>query len=191
VTPGVASLQMIRQLKGKSTCHPKMEVVYVEKKSKRSKDVALVALWAALYAALVYAFAPISFEVVQFRVADILPPSIAKKWKLAVGYAMGCLAANCVSPFVGPWDLSFMPVMSFVAGSLGYLAAKLWKKYDYYVCGAVHAVVIAPAVSFMLLQLFNIPMLLSFPSLLVSELVLGVIGATLFKAVEKRWIWWK
>jgi uncharacterized membrane protein len=161
-------------------------------KLKRStKDVALITTWAALYAAMVYVFAPISFQALQFRIAGILRPAIAKKWILTFGYAIGVAVANIISPFVGVWELVFMPIMSFVAGTLGYLAAKLTSKYDYYVCGAVIAVVIPLTVSYMLNQLFALPILVTFPMLLVSEQAVNVIGATLFKAIERRWVWWK
>jgi len=159
-------------------------------KHNSTKNVALVSIWAALYAVLTYVFAPISFQALQFRVADILPPSIAKKWILAVGYAIGCVVANIFSPFVGPWELVFMPIMSFVAGILGYLAAKLSSKWDYYICGVVHAVVISGAVTYMLCALFALPALETFVLILVSELILGLVGATLFKLIEKRWVWW-
>jgi uncharacterized membrane protein len=191
VTQDVASLQMIRQPKGKSTCHSKMEVVCMENESRRAKDVALVSLWAALYAVLVIIFQPISFQALQFRVAGILRPAIAKKWILVFGYAIGVVVGNVFSPFVGFWELVFMPIMSLVAGILGYLAAKLIPKYDYYVCGVVIAVIIPLAVSYMLNQLFGLTMLATFPMLLVSEQIVNFIGATLFKAIEKRWMWWK
>jgi len=155
-----------------------------------SKDLAQIGIFASLYAALVYLFAPISFQELQFRVADILPPAIARKWKLAIGYALGCVAANVVSPFSGAWELIFMPFMSFVAGIFGYLAARICRSYDYYIFGVVHAAIIALSVSFMLYQLFNIPMYVTFPMLLVSEQIVNFIGASLFKAIEKRWVWW-
>jgi uncharacterized membrane protein len=157
----------------------------------RTKDVALISIWAALYAALVYVFASISFEALQFRVADILPPAIAKKWILAIGYAIGCVVANLVSPFAGPWELIFMPAMSFIAGMLGYFAAKLWSSWDYYICGIVHAVVISLSVAYMLHMLSALPMFETFIPIFVSELILGFIGATLFKLIERRWTWWK
>jgi len=156
----------------------------------KTKDLALIGIWASLYATLVYVFAPISFQALQFRVAGILRPAIAKKWILTIGYAIGVVAGNLVSPFAGAWELIFMPFMSFVAGTLGYLAAKISKKYDYYICGMVIAVIIPLAVSFMLYQLFNIPMYVTFPMLLVSEQIVNFIGASLFKAIEKRWVWW-
>ena len=156
----------------------------------KSRDVTLIGIWATLYAILVYIFAPISFQALQFRVADILPPSIAKKKLLAVAYAIGVVAGNIISPYAGPWDLGFMPFMSFVAGIFGYYAAKLYSKLDYYICGVVESIVIALSVSFMLEQLLTVPMFITFPMLLVSELILSIIGAVIFKLIERRWVWW-
>ena len=163
----------------------------MENESRRAKDVALVSVWAALYAVLVIIFQPISFQALQFRVAGILRPAIAKKWILVFGYAIGVVVGNVFSPFVGFWELVFVPIMSLVAGILGYLAAKLIPKYDYYVCGVVIAVIIPLAVSYMLNQLFGLMMLVTLPMLVVSEQIVNFIGATLFKAIEKRWMWWK
>jgi len=156
-----------------------------------SKDIAQMAFFASLYAVLVWLFQPISFYELQFRVADILPPAIAKKWKLAIAYAVGCVVANIISPFVSIWELIFMPFMSFVAGILGYWAAKLYSKADYYICGVVHAVVVAPAVSYMLEQIFFIPLLVSLPMIFTSELVTGILGAMIFKLIERRYVWWE
>ncbi|MCR6691715.1 MAG: QueT transporter family protein [archaeon YNP-LCB-003-016] len=157
-----------------------------------TKDVALISLYAALYATLVYIFTPISFQALQFRVAGILRPAIAKKWKLAIAYAIGVIAGNIVSPFVGAWELVFMPIMSFISGILGYLAGRLYRKLDYYICGVVIALIIPLSVSFMLNQLFNLPMTLTFPMLLVSEQIVNFIGATIFKFIEQRFgDWWK
>jgi uncharacterized membrane protein len=68
----------------------------------KTRDLTLVAIFAALYAALVYVFAPISFLALQFRVAGVLRPAIAKKRILVIGYAIGVVVGNLFSPFVGP-----------------------------------------------------------------------------------------
>ena len=68
----------------------------------KTRDLALVTVFASLYAALVYLFAPISFYALQFRVAGVLRPSIARKWILAFGYAIGVVVGNIFSPFTGP-----------------------------------------------------------------------------------------
>jgi uncharacterized membrane protein len=155
----------------------------------KSRDLALVAAFAALYALLVYVFSPISFYALQFRVAGILRPAIAKKWVLAVGYALGVVVGNVFSPFSGPYELLFMPFMSFVAGVAGYLAARPFKG-NYFVAGSVIAVIIPVSISWMLNQLFNLPILLTFLYLLVSEQIVCFLGSSLFKLIETRFKWW-
>lgn len=155
----------------------------------RSKDLSLVAVFASLYAVLVYVFAPISFFALQFRVAGILRPSIARKWILAIGYAIGVVVGNIFSPFAGPYELLFMPVMSFLAGTIGYLVAKPFKN-NYFIAGAVIATVIPLSVSWMLNQMFNLPIFATLPYLLISEQIICFMGATLFKLIETRFKWW-
>ncbi len=156
----------------------------------QSKDVALTAIYAALYAALVYVTIPFSFGVAQVRIAGALRPAIAKKWILAVGYAVGVVVANVFSPFAGPWDLLFMPVMSFVAGIAGYLAAKPLN-HNYFVSGAVTATIIAVSLSYMFEQLGIAPMFVALPYLFVVEQAVCLIGALIFKAIDVRFKWWK
>ncbi len=154
-----------------------------------SRDMSIVAVFAALYAVLVYLFAPVSFYALQFRVAGILRPSIARKWVLAVGYGIGVVVANIFSPFAGPYELIFMPIMSFVAGMLGYLIAKPLKN-NYFIAGAFIATTISISVSWMLNQLFNLPIFATLPYLFISEQTICFIGASLFKLIETRFKWW-
>jgi len=154
-----------------------------------SRDLSLVAVFAALYAVLVYLFAPISFYALQFRIAGILRPGIARKWVLAVGYAIGVVIGNFFSPFTGPYELVFMPIMSFLAGSFGYLIAKPLRN-NYFVAGAVIAAIISISVSWMLNQLFNLPLFATLPYLFISEQAVCLIGAIVFKLIEARFKWW-
>ena len=153
------------------------------------KDLALTIIFAALYPALVIAFAPISFGVAQFRIAGILRPAIAKKRFLALSYGIGVLIGNFVSPFAGPWDLVFMPIMSIIAGLAGFLVAKSFKQ-NYFVSGAVTAIIIAFSLSFMFEQLGISPFLVALPMLLVTELAACIIGAVVFTLIDKRFKWW-
>ncbi len=155
----------------------------------QTKDVALIALYAALYAALVYITIPLSFGIAQFRIAGALRPGIAKKWLLAFGYALGVLVANFFSPFAGPWDLIFMPAMSLVAGLAGFLAAKPFKG-NFFVAGVVTAAIIAVSLSFMFEQFGSGPMLVNLPFLLVFEQVVCLIGASIFTLIERRYHKW-
>ena len=155
-----------------------------------TKDLALTIIFAALYAALVVVFSPISFGVAQFRIAGALRPAIAKKWILSFGYGLGVLVGNFFSPFVGPWDLVFMPVMSIIAGLAGFLAAKQFKQ-NYFVSGAVTATIIAFSLSFMFEQLGISPFLVALPMLLVTELAACIIGAVVFTLIDRRFEWWQ
>ena len=155
-----------------------------------TKDLALTIIFAALYAALVVVFSPIAFGVAQFRVAGVLRPTMAKKSVLSFGYGLGVLIGNFFSPFAGPWDLVFMPVMSIIAGLTGFLAAKQFKQ-NYFVCGAVTAAVIALSLSFMFEQLGISPFIAALPLLLVTEFAACLIGAVMFTLIDKRFKWWQ
>jgi len=156
----------------------------------KSRDISLVAIYASLYAAMVWLLAPISFFALQFRVAGVIRPAIAKKPILALGYAIGVVVGNLFSPFAGIYELIFMPIMSLVAGVVGYALGKVFGG-SYIVTGVVIATVIPISVSWMLNQLFSLPLLVTLPSLFVSEQVINLIGAALFRVIETNYKWWQ
>jgi uncharacterized membrane protein len=153
-----------------------------------TREISLVAVYAALYAALVIVFSPISFGPLQFRIAGVLRPGIAKLRILAVGYALGVIVGNLLSPFAGIYELLFMPAASLAAGILGYEVAK-HVGGSYWTCGLIIAAIIPICVAWMLLQLFNLPIIVTLPGLLVSELIINLIGAVIFTALERRMKW--
>jgi uncharacterized membrane protein len=155
-----------------------------------TRDLSLIAIFAALYVTLVYIFSPISFLPQQFRIAGVIRPAIAKKWILAIGYGLGVAVANLFSPFAGIYDLLFMPMMSLVAGLLGYVISRRFGN-NYFICGAVIATIIPLSLSWMFLQLFNEPILASFPLLLIGEQAVCLIGSVVFQAIETRFKWWQ
>ena len=113
----------------------------------------------------------------------------ALKWILAFGYAIGVIIGNLFSPFVGLYELLFMPAMSLFAGLLGYAIANRFNN-NYFINGAIIATIIALSVSWMLLQLVNLPMTATLPYLFVSEQVVCLVGAGVFRLVETRFKWW-
>ena len=155
-----------------------------------TKDVALTAIFAALYIGLGRVFAPISFLALQFRIAGVIRPAMAKKPLLVVGYAIGVVITNFFSPFAGFLELVFMPLMSIVAGLAGYYAAKSFGK-SYVVAGAVIAVIIPISVSWMLNQLLELPMVVTLPGLLLSEQIVNALGSIVFRAVDTRYRWYE
>ena len=155
-----------------------------------TRMISLVTIYAALYAALVIVFSPISFYAFQFRVAGIIRPGIARMRILSLGYAIGVIVGNLFSPFSGIYELLFMPVMSLVAGIVGYEVAKYFK-HRYFVCGIVIALIIPLSVAWMLNQLFGLPILATLPGLIISEQLVNFFGSTLFQLMEKRVRWWE
>jgi uncharacterized membrane protein len=83
----------------------------------RTKDLALIALYAALYAALVVVLGPFSYGPLQIRIADSLLAAVPLLGFAGVlGHTLGVFIANLSSPFV-PFDLlNVIPsfVMAFV-----------------------------------------------------------------------------
>jgi len=153
------------------------------------KDLALTIVFASLYAVLVYINIPLSFSVLQFRIAGVLRPAIGKKWILAIGYAVGVVVANIFSPF-GVYDLVFMPVVSLLAGLAGYLVARKFNG-NYFITGAVIAVIVPIALSWMLNHILDFPLIETFVYLLISEQIVCFIGALIFRAIDTRFKWWK
>ena len=155
-----------------------------------TRDITLVAVFAALYAALVAAFAPISFFALQFRFAGVIRPAVAKKPILSVGYALGVVIGNLFSPFAGFHELVFMPGMSLIAGLAGYYTAKAFDG-SYFVAGVVIASIIPLSVSWMLNQLFGLPIVATLPGIFVSEQVVNVLGSVIFRAIDTRYRWYE
>ena len=155
----------------------------------QTRDITLVAVYAALYTAMVMVFTPLSFYALQFRIAGVIRPAIAKKPLLAVGYAIGVAIANLFSPFAGIHELVFMPLMSLIAGLAGYYAAKAFDR-SYIVAGATIAIIIPLSVSWMLNQLFSLPIAATLPGLFISEQGVNLLGAFIFKAVDTRFRWY-
>jgi uncharacterized membrane protein len=155
-----------------------------------TRELSMVAVFAALYAALVVAFSPISFGPLQLRVAGVLRPGIARVRLLAAAYALGVVVGNVVSPYAGVYELLFMPAASLAAGLIGYEAAKRLGG-GYWTCGVVIGAIIPVCVAWMLQQLFALPIVASLPGLLISELLVNVVGSLAFTALDRRFRWWQ
>lgn len=89
----------------------------------RSRSVAEASLFAALYAVGVLLLAPISFGVLQVRVADaLIPLSILFGWPVVAGVTLGNLVANTLGSPFGAVDVLGGSAANFIAS---YLAMKI------------------------------------------------------------------
>ena len=85
-----------------------------------TRRVVLVAILAALYAVLTWGVAPISYGPIQFRVSEVLKVFVLFDPWLVLGIGIGTLFANLTSPFVGPWELVWMPFTDMAGGLLAW-----------------------------------------------------------------------
>lgn len=85
-----------------------------------TRKVVLVAVVAALYVVLTVGLAPISYSFIQFRVSEVLKVLVLFDPWLALGIGIGTFIANLASPFVGPWELVWMPLTDMAGGVLAW-----------------------------------------------------------------------
>jgi uncharacterized membrane protein len=159
---------------------------YGERRKMRTKDLALITVFASLYAILTWILAPISFWALQFRVSEALKPAVAKKKQLCIAFMVGNFLANLLSPFAGIFELVFMPVVGNLF--VGYLAHKL-SRGNYWIAGLIFSTGVSCCVSWMLQQLFTLPMLVTLPMLWLSETIAMTLGSIVFGIIERRWRW--
>ena len=83
-----------------------------------SKQIALISIFAALYAIGVISLAPFSYGLVQVRIADaLLPLSIVFGMPAVIGLSLGTFIANTLNPTgnLGPIDIFGGTVTNFIA----------------------------------------------------------------------------
>lgn len=82
-----------------------------------SKQIALISIFAALYAIGVVFLAPFSYGLIQVRIADaLLPLSIVFGMPVVIGLSLGTFIANILNPVnLGPIDILGGTVTNFIA----------------------------------------------------------------------------
>lgn len=93
-----------------------------------SKDLALTAVFSALYAVLVLVLANVSFQIAQVRIADaLIPLSIVFGWPAVFGVTIGCAVANVASPMPSVIvDITLGSLANFIASTSAWLIGR-WK----------------------------------------------------------------
>jgi uncharacterized membrane protein len=153
----------------------------------KTKDLALISLYAALYAALVIVLGGISFGPVNVRIADAMVGAVPLLGIPGVlGHTLGVFVGNLYSP-LGPIDLlNTIPsfAMSFV---VYYMYRQTKNDYAVIVGCAAYSVVLGITVGWMLSAPFNIPLALSITYVIIGNLVATVlIGWPLFKLLKRN-----
>ncbi len=151
---------------------------------KRSVVVATAAVYAAMYVVLALLFSPISYGVVNLRVANILMglvPIIG--WPAIFGQALGVFVANqpALGDALGPIDLiNVVPSLVF--------AWVVWKlrRRSVFIGLTLYSVALGVSVSYALSYAFNLPLLVEIPQVTAGIfLATAVLGYIFYKAVSR------
>ena len=152
-----------------------------------SRSIALAAMLAALYAADVVFFAPISFQTIQVRVADaLLPLSVLFGLPAVIGLTLGVLAGNLFASPFGAIDVVGGTIANFVATLLALLIGERKFRGAWVAATSVEILVITLVVGTYLAFLTETPPLFSLLYVMVGEvLAVGVGGYLLLNAVNR------
>ena len=149
-----------------------------------TRKVVLIAVVAALYVVLTVGLAPISYSFIQFRVSEALKILVLFDPWLSLGIGFGTFLANMASPFVGPWELIWMPLTDVLGGILAWL---IYKKAHAAIAMGVYAVTTGLAVGLMLYVLGVGAFWLMVGTVAASELII-LIGGLPFMMFVGRWL---
>ncbi|TMI56642.1 QueT transporter family protein [Candidatus Bathyarchaeota archaeon] len=163
----------------------------------RSRNLALAALFAALYAALVVGLAPISNLPIQVRIADALMPlAILFGWPAILGLGIGTVVGNSAADSITGFPSASIG-LDIVGGSLvnllaGFLAWKIgqrsWRIWNrnasWFIATVIETALISLVVGGYLSFVFSIPLDLSILGILAGEVVaINIGGFTLLSII--------
>ncbi|NLY80875.1 MAG: QueT transporter family protein [Lysinibacillus sp.] len=152
----------------------------------KTKYLAVSAIIAALYIAVTYLIAPLSYGEVQFRIAEIFNHLIAFNPRYMLGVVLGVFIANLFSP-LGWFDLVFGVGHSIICLTILVIVSK-------YVKNIVARMLINSFVfTFMMwiiaLELklaLDLPFWLSWISCAIGEFIVLLIGIPIMQLLNKR-----
>lgn len=148
-------------------------------KSISVKLIAINAMIAGVYAALTLALSPIAYLEVQFRLSEIMVFIAFYNKKYIPGLVIGCFLANIPSP-LGIMDICFGTFSTLlVCITISYLKNR-------YIAAIVGSIITGIIIGAELYYALSIPFLLNATYVCIAELVVLLIGAIIFKSLEKN-----
>ena len=162
------------------------------KMNVNAKKLAVTAIFAALYAVGVIFLAPISFGVVQVRVADaLLPLSMIFGLPCAVGLSLGCVVSN-VYGGLGVIDIVGGAAANFVACTLAWYIGRKGGVFRRFSGTVAQTLAVTLIVGGYLAVIFQVPLEISLVGLAIGEVIaINAIGFPIQEAIRKSKIFSK
>lgn len=147
-----------------------------------ARKVARAALVAAVYVAVTFALAPISYGPFQFRVAEALTVLPILYIEAIPGLFIGCFVANILGG-LGPWDIFGGSLVTLIAALLTYRFRSSFIAYLSPIL--LNGLLVSAYVSY----LFKVPYPITAFSITISEavIVLGI-GMPLVRFLGRRYV---
>ncbi|HIM82776.1 MAG TPA: QueT transporter family protein [Nitrososphaerales archaeon] len=153
-----------------------------------SKQIALISIFAALYAIGVVFLAPFSYGLIQVRIADaLLPLSIVFGMPVVIGLSLGTFIANILNPVnLGPIDILGGTVTNFIATFVA------WKicgsnKVPFIVGIGCQIVIVSVIVGTYLSYLLGSTLIVGIGYLFIGTfLAVGILGSALVVIIKNR-----
>ncbi|MCL2691714.1 MAG: QueT transporter family protein [Candidatus Bathyarchaeota archaeon] len=153
----------------------------------KTKTIALMSTYAALYVALVLIFSETSFGPIQLRIADTLVAAVPLiGFAGVIGHTLGVFIGNIFSPDLGLIDL-LNTIPSFIMAFVVYFVYKKTNN-NYTVIGTciAYSAVLGTTVGWMLHYMFELPLIITIVTVTVGNIIASVlIGWPLFMVLKK------
>lgn len=147
--------------------------------NRKVQILAMNALIGAVYAVLTILISPIAYGALQMRLTEIIVLLACYNKKYIPGLTVGCLLANLASP-MGLYDIVFGTAATLIA-CIGMYYVK-----NVFVGALIGGVVNGLLVGLELYLAFELPFLINAFYVFAGEIIVLIIGAFIFKALEKN-----
>ncbi len=146
-------------------------------------QIVRLAIIGALYAVFTIVIAPFSYGPIQFRVSEIFKVFVLVDPVYALGIGIGTFFGNLASPFVGPWELVFMPLTDIAGGVIAYFLFRWMGKRLPLVALGVYAITTSLSVGLMLSFYGAGGMWLLAGSVAIPEFIILIGGYPVIKSI--------
>ena len=157
-----------------------------------TKKLAVMTIFAALYAVGVIFLAPISFGIVQVRVADaMLPLSMIFGLPSALGLSLGCIVSN-VYGGLGVIDIVGGAAANLVACTLAWYIGRKGRRTQRFLGTVAETVAVSLIVGGYLAVIFQVPVEIGLLGILIgSTIAINIIGFPIEEAIRRSKIFRK
>ncbi|MEG0452127.1 MAG: QueT transporter family protein [Coprobacillus sp.] len=143
------------------------------------KMIAINAMIAGIYAVLTMAIAPLSYGAIQMRISEVMVFLAFYNKKYIPGLVLGCLIANTISP-LGMMDMCFGTLSTLI------VCLAMYKLKNLFVAGIVGGVITGLIIGVELYVALDLPFMINAFYVFAGEVIILVIGAIVFKLIEKN-----